>query len=173
MADKVPDRLTWAAETVAPSPADRVLEIGCGHGVLLSLLAQGLTSGTITAIDRSDKMVAAATARNAAHIAAGKVSIRQAELAAADLDGSSFDKILAVNVNVFWMKPARELAAARRLLDAEGKLYLFFEPPSPAQAEPIAAKLAANLETAGFRVVRKAFAVLGPARGVSVIAAPA
>lgn len=66
MADKVPDRLAWAAETIAPGPADRILEIGCGHGVLLSLLAGRLTSGTITAIDRSDKMVAAATARNAA-----------------------------------------------------------------------------------------------------------
>lgn len=173
MADKVPDRLTWAAQTIAPGLADRILEIGCGHGVLLSLLAEGLTSGTITAIDRSDTMVAIATARNAAHIASGKVSIRQAELAAADLDGKTFDKILVVNVNVFWMKPARELAAARRLLDAEGLLYLFFEPPSPAQVEPIAAKLAANLEAGGFRVVRKAFTALGAARGVCVIAAPA
>lgn len=73
---------------------------------------------------------------------------------------------------MFWMKPARELALARRLIDAEGMLYLFFEPPSPAQAEPIAAKLAVNLEAGGFRVVRKAFTVLGPARGVRVIAAP-
>lgn len=33
------ERLAWAAEVVAPSPSDRVLEVGCGHGVLLSLLA--------------------------------------------------------------------------------------------------------------------------------------
>lgn len=33
------ERLAWAAGVVAPAPADRVLEVGCGHGVLLSLLA--------------------------------------------------------------------------------------------------------------------------------------
>lgn len=173
MADKIPDRLLWAAETLAPRPADRILEIGCGHGVLLSLLAENLTFGTIMAIDRSDKAVAMAMARNAGHIASRKVSIRQTELAAADFGEKVFDKILAVNVNVFWMKPARELAVVRRLLDSEGGLYLFFDPPSPAQAEPIAAKLAANLETNGFRVVRRDFSVIGAGKGVCVIAAPA
>lgn len=172
MADKVPDRLSWAAEVVAPGPADRILEIGCGHGVLLSLLADRLTSGTITALDRSDKMVAAATKRNAHHIASGKAIIRQAELSAADFKGRLFDKIVAVRVNVFWMDPARELAAVRRLLEPSGLLYLFFDPPSPAQAEPIAAKLMANLEGNGFRVVRKAFTVIGAGKGVCVVAAP-
>lgn len=173
MADKIPDRLLWAAATLAPRPADHILEVGCGHGMLLSLLAEKLTTGTITAIDRSDKMVAAASARNAENIASGKVSIRQAELASADYGGKTFDKILAVNVNVFWLKPVRELAVVRRLIDAEGKLYLFFEPPSPDQAEPIAEKLAVNLEANGFRVAHKAFTVLGAAQGVCVIADPA
>lgn len=172
MADKVPDRLSWAAEVVAPGPADRILEVGCGHGVLLSLLADRLKSGTITAIDRSDKMVAAAAKRNALHIASGKAVIRQAELAAADFKGRLFDKIVAVRVNVFWMDPARELAAVRRLLEPSGMFYLFFDPPSPAQAEPIAAKLTANLEGNGFRVVRKAFTVIGAGKGVCVVAAP-
>ncbi|MGI6851064.1 class I SAM-dependent methyltransferase [Mesorhizobium sp. 1B3] len=172
MADKVPDRLSWAAEVVAPGPADRILEIGCGHGVLLSLLADRLTSGTITALDRSDKMVAAATKRNAPHIASGKAVIRQAELSAADFKGRLFDKIVAVRVNVFWMDPARELAAVRRLLEPSGLFYLFFDPPSPTQAEPIAAKLTANLESNGFRVLRKAFTVIGAGKGVCVVAEP-
>ncbi len=173
MTDKIPERLKWAAAIIAPGPADRILEIGCGHGVLLSLLAEKLATGTITAIDRSDKMVAGSRARNAESIASGKVSIRQAELAATDFGDRRFDKVLAVNVNVFWLKPARELATVRRLIDAEGKLYLFFEPPSSEQAEPIADKLAANLEANGFRVAHKAFTLLGKAKGVCVIAEPA
>jgi len=172
MADKIPDRLSWAADVVAPGSADRILEIGCGHGVLLSLLADGLTSGTITAIDRSDKMVEAASRRNAPHIASGKAIIHQAALATADFKGLLFDKIVAVRVNVFWMDPARELAAVRRLLEPSGTFYLFFDPPSPAQAEPIAEKLTANLEAYGFRIVRKAFTVIGSGKGVCVVAAP-
>lgn len=172
MAMDIPDRLSWAAEVVAPGPADRILEIGCGHGVLLSLLADRLASGTITAIDRSDKMVAVATKRNAAHIKSGKAAIRQAELAAVDFKDRLFDKIVAVNVNVFWLEPARELAAVRRLLEPAGSFYLFFDPPSAAQAEPIADKLAANLEGNGFRVLRRAFTVIGAGKGVCVVAAP-
>ena len=41
------ERLAWAADVVAPAPADRVLEVGCGHGVLLSLLAARLTTGAV------------------------------------------------------------------------------------------------------------------------------
>lgn len=173
MANNVPERLSWAAEVVAPGPADRILEIGCGHGVLLSLLADQLTSGTVTAIDRSDKMVAAATKRNDQHIASGKAAIVQADLASVGFKDRLFDKIVAVNVNVFWMAPVRELAAVRRLLEPVGQLYLFFEPPSPAQAEPIAAKLTANLEAHGFRVTHKAFTVVGGGKGVCVVAASA
>lgn len=173
MADKIPERFSWAAEVVAPGPADRILEIGCGHGVLLSLLADRLTSGTVTAIDRSDKMVAAATKRNHQHILTGKAVIRHAELASVDFKDRLFDKIVAVNVNVFWMAPAPELVAVRRLIEPAGTLYLFFEPPSSAQAEPIAAKLTANLEGHGFQVAHKAFTVVGAGKGVCVIAAPA
>jgi hypothetical protein len=118
-------------------------------------------------------MVAAATARNANHIASGKVSIRRADLATIDFGDRTFDKILAVNVNLFWLKPARELAVIRRLINAQGLFYLFFEPPSPTQAEPIAARLVANLEANGFQMVRKAFTVIGEGRGVCVVAAPA
>jgi hypothetical protein len=46
------ERLGWTADVVAPSPSDRVLEVGCGHGVLVSLFAARLTTGLVVGIDR-------------------------------------------------------------------------------------------------------------------------
>jgi protein-L-isoaspartate O-methyltransferase len=55
MASKPSERFVWAVDTLAPDPADRVLEVGCGHGVAVSLVCERLTRGRITAIDRSQK----------------------------------------------------------------------------------------------------------------------
>lgn len=85
-----------------------ILEIGRGRGVAAGLICQRLESGKLLAIDRSGTAVAAARARNAAHVEAGKARFEAVSLA--DLDpvaAGRFDKALAVNVNLFWTRPAR------------------------------------------------------------------
>ena len=59
------DRLAWAVETMDIRPSDRVLEIGCGHGVAVTLICQRLTSGSVLAVDRSQTMIDMARRRNA------------------------------------------------------------------------------------------------------------
>ena len=75
------ERLAWAAEVVAPQETDRVLEVGCGHGVLLSLLAARVTAGEVVGVDRSATMTAAAGRRNADAVASGRVRLVTAALA--------------------------------------------------------------------------------------------
>ncbi|MFL5971680.1 MAG: class I SAM-dependent methyltransferase [Gaiellaceae bacterium] len=67
-------------DTLALHPADRVLEIGCGHGVAVSLVCERLTSGRITAIDRSKKMIEMAARRNREHVAGGRAVLKTAAL---------------------------------------------------------------------------------------------
>lgn len=71
MAGKASERFVWAVDTLEVRPADRLLEVGCGHGVAVSLVCERLTTGTITAIDRSPKMIEMATRRNREHVDAG------------------------------------------------------------------------------------------------------
>jgi SAM-dependent methyltransferase len=126
---KISSRFLWMVETLPLDPADRVLEVGCGHGIALGLIGERLVTGTITGIDRSAKMIAAATKRNAALVEAGRVRLRTASLHEPDDEPGSYDLICAMNVASFWTQPARDLGAARRLLAPGGALCLFVQLP--------------------------------------------
>jgi ubiquinone/menaquinone biosynthesis C-methylase UbiE len=155
MADRaVPERLRWAVERLAVGPADRLLEIGCGLGVSVSLVCERLRTGRIVAIDRSAKMTAVAARRNADQVAAGKAEFRTLSLAGADFGDERFDKVFAVNVNLFWTRsPATELALIGRLLRPGGALYLCYEPPSAARADQLVDTLTAQLVEHGYETV--------------------
>ena len=172
MASTIPERVLWAVEMLAVEPDDRLLEIGCGPGVAISLIAERLGGGTITAIDRSPVAVERAGWRNAAHVEAGRATIRQAALKELDPAGERYDKIFAVNVNVFWVRDARaELELIRSLLAPQGSLYLFYAgPPGEARRSPIADTLADALTRHGYAATR-----LEPPQGsplVGVVARP-
>jgi len=146
------DRIRWAVEVLSVEPADRLLEIGCGNGAAVSLICRKLAAGTVTAIDRSDRMIALAARRNETYAAAGRACFLTAGLLEADLPRGAFDKIFAVNVNLFWMKPRRELDVVRELLAPDGTLYLFNQPPSAGRLPDIAGRMRRNLLDAGFAV---------------------
>ena len=119
-------------------PDDRVLEIGCGHGVAATLVCERLEGGRLTAIDRSPKMIDAATRRNAVHVEAGTAEFLVARLEDLDLGGRSFDRIFAVRVGLFHREPDRARAIVERWLAPGGTVFAFFDEPLYAAGwEPI------------------------------------
>jgi cyclopropane fatty-acyl-phospholipid synthase-like methyltransferase len=147
-------RLRWVAETLAVKPDDRLLEIGCGQGVAVSLVCEKLAGGKVVAIDRSAKMVEMATKRNAECIAAGNAEIVTGAFPDVDLGDEQFTKIFASHINVFWRQPDRELAAVRSLLVPAGSFYLFSQPLDRAKIEESVNRALVNLECAGFIEVK-------------------
>src|SRR5262245_51083278 len=175
MASKPSERFVWAVDTLAPDPADRLLEIGCGHGVAVSLVCERLTSGQITAIDRSPKMIEMATRRNREHIAAGRAVLKTAALEQADFGTERFDKVFAFNVAPFWLAPQEALEIVRRQLAPDGTFSLFWDArhTDPGRARELADTLTEKLRLAEFSVDRVLVKDLRPVPAVCVIAQPA
>lgn len=126
------DRQRWAVQHVVASRPQAVLEIGCGPGVALTLLAKALPDARIVGIDRSPVAVERAAARLGALLDGDRVSLHHVAIADLDLPEASIDVALGVNVNVFWTSRAeRELTVLRRVLRPGGVLHLIYEPPGP------------------------------------------
>jgi len=51
------ERFLWAAKLLDVQPSNTVLEIGCGAGIFAEQIAHRLTTGKLTAVDKSKPMI--------------------------------------------------------------------------------------------------------------------
>ena len=123
------ERLQAAVEQLNIQPDDRVLEIGCGHGVAATLVCERLQEGHLTAIDRSPKMIEAARRRNVAHIEAGKAEFIVMSLEDMDLGERRFDKVFAARVGLFHREPQRARGLVEEWLSPGGEVFSFYDSP--------------------------------------------
>lgn len=127
--EAVPERVRITADLVDPRPGRRVLEIGCGSGVLTDVLCR--RGASVVAIDRSPKAVERTRHRNAEHLASGYVEVQAAALADFRHDGSPFDVIVGIDVNSFWTGSAEtEVRRVAELLAPDGRVVLVHAPPT-------------------------------------------
>lgn len=151
-----PSRHAAAADLLALRGGERVLEVGCGHGIALDLVCRRLGSGHATGLDRSPAMIRAAARRNAAHLAAGRARLVVAAIEDADLGGARFDRVLGVNVAAFVRAPGAVAPPVRRRLAPGGALCLVYEPPPGAGLGDLAGRIETALAPHGFRAVAMA-----------------
>ena len=166
---KASERLRWAVETLDLAPDDRILEVGCGHGVAVSLVCERLERGSVTAVDRSARMIALARRRAADE--RDRVRFVNAPLERADLADETYTKAFAVHVAALHRRGAA-LDIVRQRLRPGGRLYLFNQGPSwrsRAPAEAFAAELGGTLEDCGFILERTATKDLGTRFAAAVV----
>ncbi|GAA2875846.1 class I SAM-dependent methyltransferase [Pseudonocardia halophobica] len=145
----VPERVAWAVDLLDPRPDERILEIGPGPGVAADLVCR--RGARLLAVDRSAVATERTLRRNAAHVAAGLLEVRTAELADLDLPPGEVDGAFSVDVNVFWTRsPARELGVLRGALRPGGRLHVCFGPAGPQPPDRITTAVGGALRAAGF-----------------------
>jgi ubiquinone/menaquinone biosynthesis C-methylase UbiE len=123
------DRQRKIVDELHIKPSDRVLEIGCGQGVACTFICEQLTTGSYVGVDRSEKMIAAATRRNQHFMDEGKAQFVLQELEDLDLGDRQFDIILAVRVRLFYSEPSRAEKLVQKYLAHNGTLKVVYDTP--------------------------------------------
>ncbi|MCW3847912.1 methyltransferase domain-containing protein [Sphingomonas sp. LB-2] len=160
-------RETWdvnqrAIEALEVEPRDHILDVGCGHGRGLAMLAALAPKGRVTGADPSALMAEIAVKRNRKLVRARRVGVVIAGAESLPFPDATFDKAMCIHVVYFWTDLGAALREIARVLKPGGRLVLVLRTNANAaavQAFPIDVynfstleEIVTALEVAGFAV---------------------
>ena len=105
---------------IGPVSGKRVLDVGCGDGVLSVTLAQA--GADVTGLDYDPLMLAAA--RRRANDAGQKVALVEGDAQSLPFADSAFDIVVAVTILCFVAEPVRTFHEMARVLRPGGRLVI-------------------------------------------------
>jgi SAM-dependent methyltransferase len=116
----------WAADLVEaadPRPGHRVLDVGCGTGIVARQVARRLgAAGAVTGLDLSPHMLA--VARAAAGREGVSIDWREGRAESLPFPDRSFDRVLSQFALMFITDKAAALAAMRRVVKPDGRVVV-------------------------------------------------
>lgn len=117
----------WGLQQVSIGAGDTVLDVGCGGGRTVAKLAARATAGRVYGIDIAPESVAVSRRTNRQAIAAGRVSIDQASVAALPFAAETFDLATAVETHFWWQSLGEGMREICRVLKPGGTLVIIAE----------------------------------------------
>jgi len=103
---------------LALRPGLDVLDVGCGTGDFLRLLAPIVSPGTAVGVDLSETMIAEAHQRSAENV--GNLSFRVGSVLELPFPAESFDRVIATQLLLHVPDPQRALVEIKRVLTPSG-----------------------------------------------------
>lgn len=146
-----------------PRPGERILDIGFGGGIGLSLLQARCPEARLAGAEVSTAMLAGARRRFRGALSAGTLELREASVASLPWPDASFDGAYSINSIYFWPDAMAGLRELLRVLRPLGRLILGVEAQATLQRAGFADKgfltpsyddIATWLARAGFRHMR-------------------
>ena len=116
-------RIEKTFERISINEGDRVLDVGCGNGIVIPFIAKKTgPNGKITAIDAAPEMVNTAAKKFAS---LENATFMPGILEEVNLEDNSFDVIVAFAVFPHIENRQKALGRMKKLLSENGRLYIF------------------------------------------------
>jgi ubiquinone/menaquinone biosynthesis C-methylase UbiE len=119
--------IQWGLEQIEIKRNDIILDIGCGGGSAVRIMAEKSINGKVYGIDYSPESVQISKANNSKLIYDGRVFINQGNVSKLDFADNYFDLITAINSHYYWPNLLHDLCEVLRTLKPSGKFVIIGE----------------------------------------------
>jgi ubiquinone/menaquinone biosynthesis C-methylase UbiE len=114
----------WGLQHIAIPSDAIVLDVGCGGGGAVKILAQAARRGKVTGVDYAEDVLPTARRVNRALVKQGRVEIKQGSVSDLPFPDDTFDLVTAFETTMFWPSPVDDLREVRRVLKPGGTLLI-------------------------------------------------
>ena len=130
----------WGLEHIAIPPDAVILDVGCGGGGAVRILAQAAPRGKVYGVDYAEDVLPMARRVNRALIEQGHVEIKHGSVSDLPFPDNTFDLATAFETTIFWPSLVNDLREVRRVLKSDGILLIANEAYADAMFEERNAK---------------------------------
>jgi ubiquinone/menaquinone biosynthesis C-methylase UbiE len=117
----------WGLQQLTVPKNAAILDVGCGGGRTVRILAALAAEGNVVGLDYSAASVAVSRDSNAHEIEAGRVQIEQGSVAALPFPDRMFDIVTAVETHYYWPNLPANVREILRVLKPGGTFALIAE----------------------------------------------
>ena len=117
----------WALCQLPEMRPDSIIDIGCGGGMMISLLAEKYPDARIAGIDISDTSVEYAREFNKELIGSKRCRIDSASVSRIPYDDGSFDLAVSCESYFFWPDLVRDMEEVSRVISFGGYIAIISE----------------------------------------------
>jgi ubiquinone/menaquinone biosynthesis C-methylase UbiE len=125
----------WGLEHIAIAPDAIILDVGCGGGGAVKILAQAARRGKVYGVDYSEDVLPTARRVSRALVKQGRVEIRHGSVSDLPFPDNTFDLVTAFETSMFWPNLVDDLREVRRVLKPGGTLLIANEAYADARFE--------------------------------------